>query len=207
MRSVICAVTLGIVSGSAIVAAQAPAAPAVGTLPDGAKFAFIDVARIAGESAEGQAANAQVQELSQQKMAELEASNTEAQGRVAGLNEQLIAAQQKLLQGQNVISVEASASLQREIARLQVDIQRATQDSQAEIQRMTQDAEAEVQELQQRLQAEFERKLIPAINQMAADQGLSFIFNAAQGLVWADPSLDLTQELIEMLNSQAAATP
>ena len=46
------------------------------------------------------------------------------------------------------------------------------------------------------LQREFETKLIPAIDKMAAEKGLSFIFNAAQGLVWADPALDLTQELI-----------
>ena len=201
MGILIVAVTLGIMSGTAFVAAQSP--PAGG---DTTSFAYIDIARIASESTDGQAANARVQELSEQKVAELEATNTEVQERVNGLNQQLIETRQKLQQGQNVISVEAASSLQREISRLEVDIQRATQDSQAELQRMSQDAEAEVTELQQRLQAEFETKLIPAIDKMAAEQGLSFIFNAAQGLVWADPSLDLTEELIETLNSQVATT-
>ena len=205
MRSLMIAITFTIASGSAIVAAQAPTTAA--NFPDGSMVAYVDIARIAAESTEGQAANAAVQALSEKKLAELEATNTEVQARVSALNEQMIAAQQKLQQGQNVISAEASSSLQREISRLQVDIQRATQDSQAEIQRMTQDAEAEVQELQVQLQGEFETKLIPAIDKLAAEKGLSFIFNAAQGLVWADPALDLTQELIDSLNAAAATTP
>ena len=204
MRSVIAITVLAVAVAGGVAAAQAPAAQTGGTLPDGAKFAYVDIARIAAESAEGQAANAKVQELSQQKLAEIEAANTEAQGRIGGLNQQLQAAQQKLQQGANVISAEAASSLQREIARLQVDIQRATQDSQAEIQRLTQDAEAEVQDLQQQLQVDFQNRLLPAIDELAADRELMFIFNAAQGLVWADPSLDLTQDLIELLNGQAA---
>ena len=207
MRSLIIAITFTIASGSTIVAAQALDTPAAGALPAGATFAYIDIGRIAAESTEGQAANTAVQDLSEKKLAELEATNAEVQGRVSALNEQLIAAQQKLQQGQNVISPEAASSLQREISRLQVDIERASQDSQAEIQRMTQDAEAEVQDLQVRLQGEFETKLIPAIDKMAAEKGLSFIFSAAQGLVWADPALDLTQELIDSLNAEAATTP
>ena len=207
MRSLIIAITFTIASGSAIAAAQAPDTPAAGALPAGATFAYVDIARIAAESTEGEAANAAVQDLSEKKFAELEAANTEIQTRVGGLNEQLFETQQKLRQGQNVISAEAASSLQREISRLQVDIQRETQDSQAEIQRMTQDAEAEVQDLQVQLQGEFETKLIPAIDKMAAEKGLSFIFNAAQGLVWADPALDLTQELIDSLNAEAATTP
>ena len=202
MRTLIFAVTLGIMSGSAFIVAQTPPAGA-----DTTSFAYIDIARIASESTEGQAANAKVQELSEQKVAELEATNTEVQERVNGMNQQLIEARQKLQQGQNVISVEAASSLQREISRLEVDIQRATQDSQAELQRMSQDAEAAVTELQQSLQADFETKLVPAIDKLATEKGLSFIFNAAQGLVWADPSLDLTQELIDTLNGQGAPTP
>jgi Skp family chaperone for outer membrane proteins len=74
---------------------------------------------------------------------------------------------------------------------------------QADIQRMSQDAEIEVQELQQQLQSEFERRLVPAIDQLAAQEGLSFLFSAQQGLVWADPSLDLTQALLDLVNGTA----
>ena len=181
-----------------VVAAQAPAL-------DG--FAFVDIQRVAVESSEGQAANTRVDEVSEQKLAEIEAVNSEGQGELTSLNQELQEAQLKLQQGLNVLSADATASLQREIVRLQRDIERTGQDTQAEIQRMTQDAEAEVQELQQQLQLEFQRRLLPAIDKLAADKQLSFIFNAQQGLVWADSSLDLTQELIDVLNSEQEPAP
>lgn len=174
----------------------------------GAAFGFVDIQRVVAESEAGKAANARVQELSQEKLAEIETRNTELQGRVASLNEQLQELQQKAQQGQNVMSAEARLELQRQITKLQVDIQRTTQDSQAEAERLTQDAEAEVQALQQELQIEFQKKLGPVIEQVAADRRLSFIFNAAEGgLIWADTALDLTQDLIDLLNAQTGAAP
>jgi Skp family chaperone for outer membrane proteins len=165
------------------------------------EYAFIDVQRVASESNEGQAANTRVDELSQQKLSEIESVNTDGQAEIATLNQDLLEAQERLQQGQNVISQEAAATLQRQIARLQRDAERTNADLQAEIQRMSQDAEAEVQELQQQLQLEFERRLLPAIDQIATEKGLAFILSAQQGLVWADPSLDLSQELIDLLNA------
>ena len=207
MRSV----TLGVIVGSVLAAvsatAQQPAAPA-SSFPAGAKFAYVDIQRVAGESADGQAANVRVQELSQQKVAEIEAKNTEMQGEVDALNAQLLEQQTKLQQGQNVMSAEARITLQREISRLQVEVQRTTQDSQAEMQRFTQDAEAAVQELQQELQIEFQKKLVPVIELLVADKGLSFIFSVGEGgLIWADPALDVTQELIDKLDEASAGTP
>ena len=81
-----------------------------------------------------------------------------------------------LQEGQTIISAEARLGLQREIANLERDIQRTAQDSQAEAERISQDAEAEVQALQQQLQIEFQQKLVPIIEQVAEDKGLSFIF-------------------------------
>ena len=174
----------------------------------GSTFAYVDIQRVAAESTDGQAANLKVQELSQQKFTEIEARNAELQGRLDLLNQQLQEAQTKLAQGQNVMSADARLSLQREIARLQTDIQRTGQDSQAEVERFTQDAEAEVQDLQQQLQIEFQTKLVPAIEQVAADRQLQFIFSAGEGgLIWADRSLDLTDEIIGMINGTAAPTP
>lgn len=174
----------------------------------GAAFGFVDIQRVVAESEAGKAANARVQELSQAKLAEIETRNTELQGQVSSLNEQLQELQQKAQQGQNVMSAEARLDLQRQITKLQVDIQRTTQDSQAEAERLTQDAEAEVQALQQELQIEFQKKLGPVIEQVAADRRLSFIFNAAEGgLIWADTALDLTQDLIDLLNAQTGAAP
>ena len=196
MRFVITATIVWFVAVAGAVAVKAEAGQM-----EGSQFAFIDVQRVASESNEGQEANTRVDELSQQKLSEIEAVNTDGQAEIATLNQDLQEAQQKLQQGQNVLSQDAASTLQRQIARLQRDTERASADLQAEIQRMSQDAEAEVQELQQQLQLDFERRLLPAIDQLATEKGLAFILSAQQGLVWADPSFDLSQELIDMLNA------
>jgi Skp family chaperone for outer membrane proteins len=185
----------------------APAVALAGQAAAPPSSAYVDIQRVAAESTEGQAANTKVDELSQQKLAEIEARNAEGQAEITAMSQELQETQQKLQQGQNVISQDAAATLQRQITRLQRDIERTTTDVQGEIQRMSQDAEAEVQELQQQLQLDFERRLLPAIDALATQKGLSFIFNAQQGLVWADPSLDITQELIDILNSPPPAAP
>ena len=182
---------------------EAAAAPAADT---SGGFAYVDLQRVAAESEAGQAANVRVQELSEQKLSEIELKTAELQGRVTALNEQLQELQQKLQQGQTVMSADARLGLQRQINELQIDVERTTQDSQAEAQRLTQDADREVQQLQQELQIEFQKRLVPVIEQVAADRNLSFIFSASEGgLIWADTSLDLTEELIELLNAQTGA--
>ena len=169
-------------------------------------FGFIDLQRIVAESETGKAANARVQELSQQKLAEIEARNTELQARVTAVNEQLQELQLKAEQGATVMSAAARLSLQREIAAKRAEVERAQQDAQTEAQRVAQDADTAVQALQQELQIDFQQRLGPVIDQVATDRGLSFIFNAAEGgLIWADQSLDLTQELIDLLNAQTGA--
>ena len=174
--------------------------------PGEGALAYVDLQRVASESDAGQQANARVQELSQQKLSEIEVKTAELQGRVSALNEQLQELQQKLQQGQTIMSVEARIELQRQISKLQIDVQRTTQDSQAEAERLTQDAEAEVQQLQQELQIEFQKRLVPVLEQVAVDRNLSFIFSASEGgLIWADTSLDLTEELIALLNAQTGA--
>ncbi len=202
MRSVIlAAVQLAFVGG--LVHAQPQDAAAQTTRPS---LAYVDLARVTSESEEGKKANARMSELREQKRSELEARNTQAQGEVSSLNQQLVEAQEKLQQGQNVISADAAASLQRDIGRLQVDIQRKTQDSQADLTRMTEDAEVDVQRLSNELQVDFEARLTPLIDQLATENGLALIMNV-QSLVWADPTMDLTQELIDLLDSSAATTP
>lgn len=158
-----------------------PAQPTAAPFPVGSKFAYINLQRVAAESAEGKAANARVRALAEKKQGDLE-----------GRNKELQASQQKLQQNQNVMSVEARLQLQKDIDRLTL-----------EIQRMTQDAEAEMQDLQQSLQLEFEKKLVPAIDKLAREKQVSFIFNTESGLIWADPALDLTPELVKQLNAGA----
>ena len=208
MRSVIRVVAAMFIIGVAgnVDAQDVPPAAPSPSFPAGAKYAYVDLQRVLAESTEGQAANAKVQELTDSKLAEIEARNQELQGQIGGRNQTLVESQQKLEQGQSILSAEARLSLQREISRLQLEIQRETQDAQAEMERVTQDAEAEVGELQQVLQLEFEQRLAPALEQVAMSRGVDFLFNVGQGgVIWANRELDLTQDVVDQLNAAATS--
>ncbi len=166
--------------------APAPAAqvPVARPFPTGTKYAFVNIQRIANESAEGKVATTRVAALNQQKVNELNERN-----------KQLQAAQQKLDQGGSVLNATAVAQLQKDIERQQIDIQR-----------FTEDAQQEVQNLQAQLQDDFQRKLTPIVQQVAIDRQLHMLFSVADsGLVWGDPSLDLTEEIIKKFDAAPPA--
>lgn len=163
--------------------APAPAQPpAPKPFPQGAKVAYVVLQRIANESADGRVATTRIQALQQKKAAEL----TEK-------NKQLTGMQQKLEKEGSVMSATAAGELQKNIEKLTVDVQR-----------FTQDAQAEVQELQQQLQNEFQERLTPVISQVAGEMGLHYVFNGPDaGLVFADPALDISAEVIKKLDASA----
>jgi outer membrane protein len=166
-------------------AAQQPAPPPAPPrpFPEGAKLAFMNIPRIAAESVEGKASTTKVNALREKKLADLN-----------GKNKQLESAQQKLNSG-SLLSEEARAAAQKESEKLQV-----------EIQRLQQDAEAEMQELQQQLQLDFQRKLSPIIQQVAVEKGLHILLSQTDaGMVWAEPGLDLTNEIIKRFDAASAA--
>lgn len=147
-------------------------------------MAYVVLQRIANESADGRVATTRIQALQQKKAAELE-----------GKNKQLQTLQAKLEKEGPVMSVAASGDLQKQIEKIQV-----------EVQRFTQDAQAEVQELQQQLQAEFQQRLEPVLQGVAQEMGLQFVFNGPDaGLVWADAALDISSDVIKKLDSAKPA--
>lgn len=169
-------------------AAQAAPAPKPAAFPAGTKYAFINIQRVAAESAAGKELASKVQALNQQKVNELNERNKQLQG-----------TQQKLEQGASVLSPNAAAQLQKDIERMQVDIQR-----------FTEDAQQDVGTLQQQLQEEFQARLSPVVQQVAQERGLHLLFSAADsGLVWADLSLDITSDVIQRFDASrpAAAAP
>jgi Skp family chaperone for outer membrane proteins len=152
--------------------------------PQGAKFAFINIQRVAGESTEGKASTAKVQALNQQKVTQLN-----------DLNKKLQADQAKLQQQTSVMSEAARDQLQRDIDR-----------EQKEVQRFTQDAQEEVQQLQQDLQGGFQSRLLPVIQQVVAERGLEILFSQNDsGIVWADSALDITNDVIKRFDAAAPA--
>jgi outer membrane protein len=124
-----------------------------------------------------------VNALREKKLADLNAKN-----------KALESAQQKLNSG-SLLSEDARAAAQKESEKLTV-----------EIQRMQQDAEAEMQDLQQQLQLDFQRKLSPVIQQIATERNLHILLSQTDaGMVWAEPGLDLTNEIIKRFDAATAA--
>ncbi|MFO7694924.1 MAG: OmpH family outer membrane protein [Vicinamibacterales bacterium] len=157
------------------------AAPAPVAFPEGAKYAFLNIQRIASESSEGKTSSSRIEALRAKKAAELTEKNKAV--------ESLQAKQRSAVLGEA-----AAAQIQKEIDKTQV-----------EIQRMTQDAQAELQDLQNELQLDFQRKVGPVIESVAREKGLQLLFSQADsGLVWADAGLDLTAEVIRRLDAASA---
>jgi len=152
--------------------------------PEGARYAFVNIQRIANESSEGKAATARINTLVQRKQAE-----------GADRTKQLQAAQQKLEAGGSVLSDNARAQLQKEIDRLTIDIQR-----------FNEDAQEEVTALQNEAQGEFQAKLIPIIQAVAREKNLLAVFSAADsGVVWGEPGLDISADVIKRFDAAAPA--
>jgi outer membrane protein len=160
-----------------------PAAQPPRPFPEGAKFAYVNVQRIAQESSEGKAATAKINALREKKEKELQERNT-----------QLEAARKKLETSQSVIADAARQQQQKDIERMTLDLQRATQD-----------AQAEVEELQRELQMDFQRKLLPLIEEVRAAKQLHLIFSSLDsGILAADTGLDITPEVIKRLDTGPA---
>ena len=207
MRSVTIMLAVAAVVGGLVIAyPQSAVGQSAASQAAAPPLAAVDLNRLTSESAEGRNSTARIQELREQKLAELEAGNIQAQGEVTALNQQLGEAQQKLELGQNLITAAAAVGLQNDIARLQREIQRKSQDAQASLARLQEDGELEVQVLARDLQVEFEEKLGPAVNQLMAEKGIGILVRM-EAVVLADPALDLTDELIELFDNQAAAAP
>ena len=194
MRAFVVAAALTVTLAAAPTFAQAPApapaappaaaqaAPAEQPFPTGAKYAFVNIQRIAAESAQGKALSTRVQALNAQKVTELNEKNKALQ-----------ASQQKLDSGASVLSDAARAQLAKDIDR-----------QQTEIQRFTDDAQKDVEEMQNELQAEFQQKLGPVIQQIAQEKKLEILFSALDaGIIWADAGLDLTTEVIRRFDTAA----
>ena len=199
--SVLAIITVLLLGTAPVFAQDEPAAaPATLPFPAGARIGYVDLQRVLAGSAEGQASNTRVQELTDEKIGEIEARNNELQDELQTANQLLQDSQQKLAQGESVMSGEARINLQREISRMQLDMQRQTQDAQAEMERVQQDAQGGIEALQQELQIEFETLLSPAIDEVATEKGLDFLMAVGPGVIWANRSLDLTQAVIDKLN-------
>jgi outer membrane protein len=149
--------------------------------PQDAKYAFVDIQAIASNSAAGKEATKKLQGLTEKKQQE-----------IGDKNKQLQALTAKRDTSAGVMNEAARAQLDKDIDKLQRDIQFSNSNAQAEL-----------QDMQNELQGEFQKKLIPIIEDLAKEKGLYMIFTAESGFAYVHPGLNLSDEVIKRLDANA----
>jgi outer membrane protein len=186
MKATLYLVFAVLVVGATSASAQAPVAGGTGTLPAGARIAFVDFDRVATASTIGKAATTQLDALRGKKAAE-----------VADRRKQLQALQTKLADGASLMNSEALAKLQRDVERTGRDLER-----------FTQDAQDEVQQLQIQLQRSFGEKLFPVIGEVAQAKNVWAVFRLEPAnVLWYDKALDISDEVVAKLDGKAVTAP
>ncbi len=145
--------------------------------PEGAKVAYFNPQEIVNASKDGKAGTAKLNALREKKVKEIQDKQKQLETDNNLINSPTLAEDKR-------------AALQKEIDRLGVDVQR-----------MQQDAQQEMQEMQNDLQGEFGRKLAPVVQQIATEKGLHMVFVVDQSIYWADPGLDITNEIVKRLDA------
>ena len=168
-------------------AAPKPAMPPAATaapyvpLPEGAKFAFVDLQRVADESVAVKAAIAQVKILTDKKSAEIQSLQT-----------QLAALQQKRQTSASVLTPQAVSQMDKDMERLNTDIQYKQQVAQKEL-----------EDLQSELMGEFVQKVAPVVEAFAKEKGLLAVLDARSGAgFYAVPGMDISADIVKLLDAK-----
>ncbi len=153
-------------------AAQAP------QLIDGGRLAYFSPQRAFAASSDGQLAQAKLSSLRAERMKEIDARTKALQTQRAWLQ-----------QSMTVLGDAARRVREQDIEKFQVDLER-----------FIQDAQAEFAGVQRELENAFLPKVQSALDRVAKDKALLVVFNEDAGLIaWADPSLDITPEVVKQL--------
>lgn len=163
-------------------AAQPPAAKPQPPMPfpQDAKYAFVDIQQVASNSAAGKVASSKLEEFTKKKQTE-----------IGDKNKQLQALTTKRDTSAGVMNDAARSQLDKDIDKLQRDIQFSNSNAQAEL-----------QDLQNELQGDFQKKLVPIIEELAKEKSLYMIFTAESGFAYVYPGLNLSDEVIKRLDAK-----
>jgi outer membrane protein len=142
--------------------------------------AVIDVQRVVTESDPGKEVMQKLRVLSDAKAQEGQT-----------LQQDMAALQDQFNKQRFTVSEQRQAEMSKEI-----------EDKQIAIRRFQDDAQRELQEAQRRELGGLEERILPIINQVGQAQGYTLIFNKFQsGLVYADETVDITDQVITMFNT------
>ncbi len=146
---------------------------------DAIRLAYFSPQRAFFQSHDGKTAQARLTTLQTQTSREVDSRNAK-----------LKALQDELAQRSSVLAEGARREREQEIDRVQLDLRR-----------FMEDAQAEFLGVQRNLENAFLAKLAPAVDTIAKKRGLLFVLNQDSGvLAWADPSLDITNDVVAVVN-------
>ena len=144
------------------------------------KVAVIDVQRVVSESDAGKEAMAQLTQLREKKRVEGQ-----------NLQKELDALRDQFAKQRFTLSEEKLAELNKQI-----------EDKNIALQRFQDDATRELNDAQRKTLSALEARIMPVINAVGKERGMTLIFNKFQsGLVYADDEVDLTDEVIRRFNT------
>jgi Skp family chaperone for outer membrane proteins len=161
-------------------AAAKPPSPPV-PFPQDAKYGVVDVQYIAQNSTAGKDASKKLNDLQTKKLAEVQDRNKQLQALTTKRDQSSAA----------VLNEAARANLDKEIDKLQRDIQFAQSNAQAEL-----------QDLNNELQNDFQKKLVPVIEEIAKEKGLYLVFTSDSGFAYIHPGLNLSEEVVKRLDAK-----
>ncbi len=143
-------------------------------------IAIIDIQRVVTDSDAGKEALGRLQKLQDAKIAE---------GRA--IQENMDALREQLSKQRFTLTEAKVAELSKQI-----------EDRGIEMQRFQDDAQRELDEARRTALGGLEERILPVIDQVGKERNMTLIFNKFQaGLVYADESVDITDEVIRRFNT------
>jgi len=147
------------------------------------KIGVINVERLVQESALGKEAFNRVKRLNDQKKEEADK-----------LSKELRDMEQKLADQGSSLADDKRESLQK-----------TYQEKAIAFKRFQDDANRDLETAQKKELADLEKRVFPVINQVGKEKGFTIILNKFQsGLVYADDSVDITDEVLKVFNTTVA---
>ncbi len=155
------------------------------------KIGIVDTRRLITQSVAGRAVLADLDKLAGEKSQKLKP-----------MQEEIQALQKKISDGRLSLSEDKLADMQK-----QVD------EKVTSARRLREDLQKEMEDAQQKAFGQFEQKLAPLVEKFGKEQGFLFILNSEffnqpnlpSGIVWADPKVDVTDQLIQILDAASAS--
>jgi len=154
----------------------------VAALPAAAQFkvAVIDVQRVVAESDPGKEAIQKLKVISDAKIKEGQA-----------MQQEMATLQDQYNKQRFTVSEVRMAEMSKEL-----------EDKNIAIRRFEDDAKRELDEVRRRELGGLEERILPIINQIGQEEGITLIFNKFQsGLVYADEAVDITDDVIRRFNT------